>query len=145
LSFRVNDSKRKKKRYKDNKVQIIAQKLVYQKRRLQNDVLFKMERNLRARLNKAVKRNYKSGSAVNDLGCSVVKLKMHLQLKFHRDTRGKHEYMTWDNYGKWHIDHVKPLSSFDLTSREQLLIACNFTNLQPLWKKDNLIKSDKSE
>jgi hypothetical protein len=48
--------------------------------------------------------------------------------------------MTWDNWTTdgWHIDHIKPLaSSFDLTDRKQFLEACHYTNLQPLWAKDN--------
>jgi hypothetical protein len=67
------------------------------------------------------------------------------QLKFHRDSRNKHEYMTWENWSKygWHIDHIKPLSSFNLTDYEQLKMACHYTNLQPMWAKDNLIKSNK--
>jgi len=53
--------------------------------------------------------------------------------------------MTWDNWtlDGWHIDHIKPLASFDLTDRKQLLEACHYTNLQPLWAKDNLTKNDK--
>jgi hypothetical protein len=53
--------------------------------------------------------------------------------------------MTWENWSKygWHIDHIKPLSSFNLTDYEQLKMACHYTNLQPMWAKDNLIKSNK--
>jgi hypothetical protein len=50
--------------------------------------------------------------------------------------------MSWDNYGEWQIDHIKPLSKFDLTDRQQLHEACNFNNLQPLWAEDNLAKSN---
>jgi hypothetical protein len=55
--------------------------------------------------------------------------------------------MTWENYGKngWHIDHIRPLSSFNLIDDKQLKLACHYTNLQPLWAKDNLVKSNKWE
>jgi hypothetical protein len=48
--------------------------------------------------------------------------------------------MTWGNHGEWHIDHIRPLRSFDLTVRDQVLEACNWSNLQPLWAIDNLRK-----
>jgi len=50
--------------------------------------------------------------------------------------------MSWDNYGEWHLDHVQPLSSFDLTDRVDFLEACNWLNIQPLWAEDNLKKGD---
>jgi hypothetical protein len=52
--------------------------------------------------------------------------------------------MTWENHGKvWHLDHIMPLSKFDLSDRNQLLIACNWQNFQPLLARQNLSKSDK--
>jgi len=85
----------------------------------------------------AIKKHSKTGSAVRDLGCSIDELKQHLESKFLPG-------MTWNNYGRfgWHIDHIRPLSQFDLTNPEQLKIACHYTNLQPLWWRDNLSKGD---
>ena len=80
--------------------------------------------------------NKKNGSAVKDLGCSLEQLKRHLEDQFISG-------MVWENYGKWHIDHIKPLVSFDLTDRKQLIDACHYTNLQPLWVEDNLRKGSK--
>lgn len=95
-----------------------------------------MANNLRTRLNNALKN--KSGSAVTDLGCSIDELIIYLENLFLPG-------MTWENKGRygWHIDHIIPLASFDLTKREQTKKACHYTNLQPLWAKDNLSKGSK--
>lgn len=97
----------------------------------------KIARRLRSRLSIAVNNNQKAGSAVRDLGCSIEQLKKHLESKFEPG-------MSWDNYGYWgwHIDHVVPLSAFDLNNPEQFKKACHYTNLQPLWSNDNFKKSD---
>ena len=110
----------------------------YHYNKLKTDIQYKLRHNLRCRLHSAIKRNYKAGSAVKDLGCSIDELKSYLESKFSSG-------MTWDNWALdgWHIDHIKPLASFNLTDRNQLLEACNYMNLQPLWATDNLIKSDK--
>jgi hypothetical protein len=92
-----------------------------------------MQREKYARLRAAIKGKHKSGSAVIDLGCSLAELIAHLEPLF---TPG----MTWETMGKWHIDHTRPLASFDLTVREQPLQACHWTNLPPLWQRDNLSK-----
>ena len=108
------------------------------KERLKCDVNYKLQEILRNRLRNAIKKNKKVGSAVKDLGCSVEELKCYLESKFQLG-------MSWENHGLygWHIDHIKPLASFDLMDRKQFLEACHYTNLQPLWAKDNIIKGDK--
>lgn len=109
-----------------------------------NDISFKIADNLRRRINKVMKSNKKTGSAIRDLDCSIEELKQHLESKFYHDPNTG-EVMSWDNYDikGWHIDHIIPLSSFDLTDREQFLKAAHYTNLQPLWWWQNLSKGDK--
>jgi hypothetical protein len=99
------------------------------------NINFKITCGLRGRIAKAIKGNYKSGSAVKDLGCSIPELKTYLESKFQ-------EGMTWENWGihGWHIDHITPLDSFNLQNREEFLKACHYTNLQPLWAEENLTK-----
>lgn len=109
----------------------------YEKRRKTYDKQYHLSVNLRKRLYVALKKQYKTTSAVNDLGCSLNYLKKHLESKFT-------DKMNWENYGSyWHIDHIKPLSSFDLTNEIQAKMACHYTNLQPLEARENIIKSNK--
>jgi hypothetical protein len=110
----------------------------YYKKRMKEDINFKLSHNLRNRVRTMLKKNKgkRAGSAVRDLGCSIEEFKKYIESKFQ-------DGMTWGNYGKWHLDHVKPLASFDLTNRTQFLEACNYMNYQPLWALDNIKKSDK--
>lgn len=103
-------------------------------------MLFRLRKNLRVRLCAAIKGKQKTGSAVSDLGCSVEELKQYLESRFQPG-------MTWDNWGVhgWHVDHIKPLNSFNLADRRQLLEACHFSNLQPLWAGENITKGAKHE
>lgn len=101
----------------------------------EKDVQVRIKDTLRSRLRAALSGEHKAGSAVRDLGCSIRDLKRHLEGQFA-------DGMSWGNYGDgWHIDHVVPLCSFDLTDRASVKLACHYTNLQPLWKEDNLAKS----
>jgi hypothetical protein len=106
-------------------------------KRYHNDIEFKMRDTLRSRLKHALKNNQKIGSAVRDLGCTIPELKSYLESKFLPG-------MSWGNWSLngWHIDHIKPLSKFDLTDREQFLKACHYSNLQPMWANDNRSKRD---
>ena len=51
--------------------------------------------------------------------------------------------MSWGNYGKWHVDHIRPCASFNLVNEEEQKKCFHYTNLQPLWAKDNLSKGSK--
>jgi len=103
--------------------------------RRKTDLNFRIAKTLRGRLKAALKENWKTGSAVKDLGCSMDFLVAYLQEQFYGD-------MTWDNWGTyWEIDHIKELADFDLSKRRQLLKAVNYTNLRPLAKPDHWKKS----
>lgn len=109
----------------------------YEKNRKAADVNYKLARLLRDRVRKALKHNLKSGSAVQSLGCSIDEFRSYLEAKFQSG-------MGWENHGLhgWHLDHIRPLSSFNLTDRAQFMQACHYSNLQPLWAKDNFRKGD---
>jgi hypothetical protein len=130
-----------KKKYHSNiehRQKIIKQVVKYERKRLMTDKSFRLLKILRSRLRKAVKKQYthKTDQTMNLIGCSVAFLKNHLQLQFI-------ENMSWDNHGEWHIDHIKPCASFDLSDKKEQIMCFHYTNLQPLWGPDNLSKSDK--
>lgn len=106
--------------------------------KLNNDIMFKLKHTLRSRIRKAIKSQKKSDSLFNLIGCTISYIKQHLENQF---TEG----MTWENHGTWHIDHIKPCCSFDLTTEEEQKKCFHYTNLQPLWGKDNLSKGGKYE
>lgn len=99
----------------------------------------KIGRNISRRMRQSLNGERKSSSWVNLVNFTLDELKNHLELKF---VYG----MTWENYGKvWHIDHIKPLSSFNITSDDcQEFRDCwSLSNLQPLFALDNILKSNK--
>lgn len=107
----------------------------YQAQQYATNPNFRLASLLRSRLNRALEGKFKSGKTLDLLGCSIGDLRAHLENQFA-------EGMSWDNQGEWHIDHKRPCSSFDLTDPEQQKECCHFSNLQPLWAIDNLIKSN---
>lgn len=112
--------------------------LDYHNEKYHTDLSRKVSLCLRSRLRKALKNNVKSASTISLLGCSIEELKKHLESMFLPG-------MTWSNWttNGWHIDHIKPLASFDLSDPVQQKQACNYTNLQPMWAKDNLHKGNR--
>ena len=106
----------------------------------------KMKAVLRCRVKAAISRitiqnfKYKYSSSVKLLGASIPDVVKHLEKQFKPG-------MTWENYGKdgWHIDHIRPCASFDLSKLEEQKKCFHYTNLQPLWAMENISKGAKYE
>lgn len=107
----------------------------YKQKLLEQCLRRKIAGRIRTRIGQALKSG-KKNKTHDLLGCSIDFLMGYLESKFEKE-------MNWKNYGQWHIDHIKPLSSFNLQDSEQQKIACHYSNLQPLWAKDNLKKGDR--
>jgi hypothetical protein len=140
LINRDRDNKRKKEYKKLKKEEIKIKNKIYVKNRRKIDLNYKMMSNLRCRVYSIIKKQktIKTKKSLDLIGCSLEYLKKHLENQFQ-------DGMSWENYGKfgWHIDHIKPCSSFDLTDPNQQKECFNYKNLQPLWWYDNLAKSNK--
>ena len=93
---------------------------------------------MRTRAWVALNGSHKSKRTTAFLGCTPKELREHLERLF-RDG------MSWENYGLrgWHIDHIVPLSILDLSDPCEVARACHYTNLQPLWARDNIRKSNR--
>lgn len=119
-----------KEYYKKNKERYNEQK----RDRYKNDIDFKIRLLVRSRVYKSVKR--RSNSSMDYLGCDIDFYKSYLEGLFQ-------EGMSWENYGEWHIDHIKPIISFDLSKEENIFDAFHYSNTQPLWAEANLSKGGK--
>ena len=150
--YKARVKQENKRHYEKNKDVLNANKKIYAsitrdkrnaylrkwtKDKYENDIQFKISKLLRERIRSVVKGKAKMGSAVSDLGCSLEFFRVYIESKFKPG-------MTWKNHGKfvWHIDHIKPLSLFNLEDSEEFLKAVHYTNLQPLWAIDNLKKGN---
>ena len=94
---------------------------------------FRIKQILYRRINHALKDNYKSKRTMELVGCSIDYLLNYIESQFE-------DGMSWSNYGAWHIDHILPCCSFNLSKEEEQRKAFHYSNLQPLWAIDNLIK-----
>jgi len=130
--------------YLKNKHKLREQNRISRKKRLENNIQAKLASVIRTTICIAIKKNRKYGKSIELLGCSIDFLKKHLEAQFK-------ENMSWNNYGRgwygkkeWHIDHINPIDNFDLTIKDNQLKCFHYTNLQPLWAKENLIKYNKT-
>lgn len=129
-----------KKYYKIHKIELKNYRINHrrehrnwERNKKKTDINYRISQNLGVRIYHALKHNVKSNFTKKLIGCSVEKLKKHLEKQFKPN-------MNWKNYGKWHIDHIKPCASFDLSKPKEQRKCFNYTNLQSLWAEENLKK-----
>ncbi len=106
------------------------------KYRIEKNPILKVANYLRGRLYQSLKtKSWRKTSKFSEyIGCSLEELRSHLESQFKPG-------MTWENHGQWHIDHIYPLSL--AKNQEHLIELSHYTNLQPLWAKENLSKSNR--
>jgi hypothetical protein len=121
----------RKSTYNYRRFKINETRRVYEKKRREDDYLFRLKDNIRRRINNSLNNSNKKRKSLDYLGCDIEYYKLYLENKFEKQ-------MSWNNYGEWQIDHIIPLSS--AKTEDELIKLFHYTNTQPLWKKDNLIK-----
>lgn len=140
--YQKNKEKKKeqsKNYYKEHKEEYIEKrreyKTEYDKKRKAKDPGYKILMLTRTRVWHLL-RGDKNIPTKELFGCSLEYFKEHIEKQF---TDG----MSWGNHGEWHLDHIKPCFSFDLTNPEELKACFHYSNYQPLWASDNLSKGHK--
>lgn len=133
---RDKNNKAQKKWRGKNKQKSNTRVCAYQKKRYREDPVFKLKKIIRTRIYDAIKA--RSISSRKLLGCTGEQAYQYLVSLF---TGGMTEEAFLN--GEIHIDHIRPVASFDLTDPQQKKECFHYTNLQPLWAKDNLRKGSK--
>lgn len=107
----------------------------YIRNKRKNNIHFKIKDNLRRRINYAISSGKKNDHTIKLLGCSIEYFKMHIESLWS-------DGMSWENYGMfgWHLDHIIPCANFDLSNPAEQNKCFHYTNIQPLWAKDNWSK-----
>lgn len=126
-------SKKRKEYNKANSQKIKENRRKRYKERYRNDIDFKLKKIYRNLLKRTIL--YKTDSTYEILGYTYLELKSNIESKFK-------ENMSWENYGEWEIDHIIPISHFDLKTVEPKVVH-SLDNLQPLWREENIKKGNK--
>jgi hypothetical protein len=148
-AYRAAYGPRRRELYQKRREEILARKREmapryaervnrYKRNQRVTNIQYMLKDRIRATLGRALRRQFvkKSKRTMELVGCTPRELKAHIEAQFV-------DGMTWETRHLWHVDHRRPLGSFDLRDIEQQRQAMHFTNLQPLWSQDNHRKSNK--
>lgn len=127
--------------YLKNKEHYIKNNNARKKERELTDPLYKFMSNVRRNIRRSFSRNNsvkfkKVLKTENILGCSILEFTNYLLNKCPEGTT----FSDFHQFG-YHLDHIIPIST--AISQEEVEKLCHYTNYQPLWWKDNIIKSNK--
>ncbi len=130
----IEDIKQRQRLYRQS-IAYKKYKVEYITNRRKLDVRFRIKGTLSNRVRNALRGTNKSVDTLSLIGCDINFLMYRIQIKFKKG-------MNWDNRTKWHIDHIIPSSKFNLTKPREQRKCFHYTNLQPLWAKDNISKGN---
>ena len=134
--YYLENKYRFKKYQQNNKNKIRDYNNNYKKNKMKYDPLYKLSRNISTLISNCIrKQGYRKNSKSHKiLGCSFIEFKIFIESKFEIN-------MSWDNYGKWHLDHIKPIS---MAQNETEIIELNhYSNFKPMWAFDNISKGNR--
>jgi len=145
--YHITHKKEKKEYYLKNKEHLLKTQREWRKNnrawinerqsyKRKNNINIRLIENLRSRVRSAIKNNRKCTKTTELIGCTTEELITHIEKQFQPD-------MTWDNYGKWHIDHIVPCALFDQSDPEEQKKCFHFSNMRPMWAFDNISKGCK--
>ena len=133
---KIKNKKRNLNWLKNNKKTNLATQRKYYNEKLKDNIDYRILSSLRSRVWTVLKKQKKSNSTIKLTGCTIEFLRSHIESKFE-------DGMNWNNYGVWHIDHIIPCASFNLSDPEQQKICFHYTNLQPMWGEKNIQKGSR--
>jgi hypothetical protein len=140
--YRLENSEKRRESlnnyYLKNKDKLLQKRNESRQKRINEDPLYRFNLSIRSLISKSFKRGknkfIKNMSSEEILNCSIDHFREYISSMFK-------DGMSFDNYGKWHLDHIKPVST--AKDEEEMIELNHYTNFQPLWAKENLMKNSK--
>lgn len=131
-------NERKREYYLEHRKEIISKINIYQQHKRKTDIAYRLGKNMSRLIHHTLKNGKYGWKWEDTVGYTGQELKAHLEKRFKNG-------MSWDNYGKWHVDHIIPKSAFHYESYNDIdFKRCwSLTNLQPMWGKENILKKNK--
>lgn len=136
LTCKICENEKDRKYRDNNKVKINEKRNIRRREQYKNNTEYKLKVILRTRFNSVIKRNSKKSSMLDLLGCNIEFFKKWISYQFE-------DWMSWENHGEWHLDHIRPCASFNISKIEDQKECFHWKNYRPISKEINISKQDK--